>query len=404
MSELVIERLGHLGDGIAKGPVFVPLTLPGELVAGEVTGDRMETPRILRPSEDRVSAPCRHFRACGGCSLQHASDPFVASWKSDVVRAALSAHGIDIAVARIDTSPERSRRRAVFSGRRTKKGVLVGLHGRASGTIVEVPDCRIMSPAIMAALPALEALVAAGASRKAEMSLAVIETERGADVAVRGGKPLDQALRIGLSEVVGTFGLTRLYWDGEQIAQDAPIQRFGRATVIPPAGAFLQATHEGEAALLAYVRQAVGKSKKIADLFAGCGTFSLPLAEGAEIHAVESEAAMLSALDRGWRAAPGLKLVTTEARDLFRRPLLPDELDKFNAVVLDPPRAGCEAQVEELAHSKVSKVVSVSCNPVTFARDSKILIDAGYSISDLIVVDQFRWSPHIEAAATFTRL
>lgn len=404
MTELTIARLGHLGDGIAPGPVFVPMALPGEVVEGKVDGERMADPKIVTPSPDRVKAPCRHYRSCGGCALMHASDAFVAGWKTDVVRQALAGQGLEAPFRPILTSPPRSRRRATFSGRRTKAGAIVGFHGRRSGTITDIPDCHILDPRLTALLPVLEAITIAGGSRKAELALSATLTDGGIDLAVRHGKPIDRALFADLARIAGEAGLARLTWDDEIIAMARPpAQRFGRADVVPPPGAFFQATAEGEAALVASVIEAVGKAGPIADLFAGCGTFALPLAERAEVHAVEGEAAMTAALDAGWRGAQGLHRVTTEARDLFRRPLLPDELNRFGAVVVDPPRAGAEAQSAEIAASKVPVVAAVSCNPVTFARDARILCDAGFRIDWVEVVDQFRWSPHVELSARFSR-
>ena len=198
--------------------------------------------------------------------------------------------------------------------------------------------------------------------------------------------------------------MSRLVWGDEIVAElEPPVQQMGRARVVPPPGAFLQATAHGEAALRDTVRAAVGDAARIVDLFAGCGTFTLPLAETAEVHAVEGEAAMLAALDRGWRGVPGLKRVTTEARDLFRRPLLADELARFDAAVIDPPRAGAQAQITELATSQIGVIAMVSCNPASFARDAKMLLNQGYEMGPITVVDQFRWSPHVELATRFTR-
>lgn len=403
MSGVTIERLGHQGDGIAPGPLFVPRTLPGETVEGAVTGDRIEAPRILTPSPDRVKAPCVHYRSCGGCSLQHASDDFVARWKRGVVEQALTAQGLSAEIRGVATSPARSRRRATLSGRRTKKGVLVGFHAPRSETVTPIPGCMLLTPALIAGLPACEALVLAGASRKGALKLTLTEAEAGLDIAVSGGKPLDLGLETELAQIAGAQGLARLSWNDEVVAMATPpAQRFGPARVVPPPGAFLQATKAGEAALTAAVREAVGEAGQVIDLFAGCGTFTLPLAERAEVHAVESVPAMLEALDAGWRRAPGLHRVTTETRDLFRRPLLADEL-KAEAVVIDPPRAGAEAQMAALAAGEVPRIAAVSCNPVSFARDAKILTDAGYRLDWLAVVDQFRWSPHVELAACFTR-
>jgi 23S rRNA (uracil1939-C5)-methyltransferase len=401
---LTVARLGHRGDGVAEGPIFVPGTLPGEVVEGEVSGARMAAPRILTPSSDRVRPPCPHARACGGCTLQHASDGFVARWKVDVVRIALAAQGLEAPFRMPVTSPSRSRRRATLAGRRTKSGVTLGFHARAADTVIAVPECHLLHPDLMAAFPALQAITAAGASRKGELTLTVTRSEAGADVAVTCGKPADATLRLTLAQLVEQHRLARLSWDEEVIALRAPpAQVFGLARVIPPPGAFLQATAEGEGALLAAVTEAVGPARHIADLFAGCGTFALPLARRADVHAIEGDAEMLAALHDGWRQTPGLRRVTTEARDLFRRPLVPEELTRFDAVVIDPPRAGAEAQARALARSGVAVIAAVSCNPVTFARDARILIDGGYRLHWVQVVDQFRWSPHVELAALFAR-
>ncbi len=403
MTELTIQRLGMQGDGIAEGPVFAALTLPGERVSGTVDGQRLTDVRIEMPSPDRVSPPCRHAKACGGCQLQHASDDFVAKWKVGVVQQALHAQGIEAEFRPIETSPGQSRRRASFSVRRTKKGAMAGFHARASGVIVEIPDCKLVDPALQAALPMIEQLAVAVGSRKGELSVLVTISETGLDVAVTGGKPLDGPLRITLAAQAEQSGFARISWDGEVIAmRTPPLHRFGKALVPVPPGAFLQATPQGESALLAAVREITAKANRVLDLFAGCGTFTLPLAEQAEVHAVEGDAAMTAALDAAWRKAQGLKLVTHEARDLFRRPLLPDELAKFDAVVIDPPRAGAEAQVTELARAKPPVIAFVSCNPITFARDAKLLINAGYRLDWVQVVDQFRWSTHVEQVACFT--
>lgn len=402
MTEHRIIRLGHQGDGIAAGPLFAPMTLPGEVVTGTRNGDRLSEIRIVKPSADRVAPLCRHYKACGGCQVMHASDAFVAGWKTDIVRTALAAQGIEAPFRPIQTSPPQSRRRAAISVRRTKKGALAGFHARASDTVIEIPGCQLVLPDLLKALPLAEALAVTGGSRKGELTVQVTQSDGGLDVFVTGGKPLDGPLRMALAAEVERFGLSRLVWEDELVGmRQPPVQRFGQARVTPPPGAFLQATADGEAALLAAVKEAVGNASRIADLFAGCGTFALPLASNAEMHAVESDAAMLKALDLGWRQTEGLKRVTTEARDLFRRPLLPDELKRYDAVVIDPPRAGAEAQVTELAQSRIDRIAFVSCNPVTFARDAKILLSAGYRLEWVQVVDQFRWSNHVELAAAF---
>lgn len=401
---LTIDRLGHLGDGIAPGPVFVPRALPGEVVEGDVAHGRMDRPAIIAPSPDRRSVPCRHYDSCGGCALMHATDAFVSGWKVEVVRAALAGQGLAAPIRAVHTSPERSRRRAVLAGRRTKKGAIVGFHGRASGTLVDLADCHVLDPRLTAALPGLRRLTEAGASRKGELALTLTLSEGGLDLSARGGKAPDRDLRLTLAALADDLDLARLTWDGETIAARRPaLQRFGRALAVPPHGAFLQATREGEAALLAAVRAAVGPARRVADLFAGAGTFGLPLAEEAEVHAAESDRDMIAALTAAWRQTSGLHGVTAEARDLFRRPLLPDELTRFDAVMLDPPRAGAEAQVREVAASKVPVVAYVSCNPVTFARDAHNLAQGGFALDWIEVVDQFRWSVHVELAARLSR-
>ena len=405
--KLVIERLGHLGDAIARGPdgpVYIPGLLPGEEVEGTLQGDRLIDPRILTPSPDRKKPPCPHARTCGGCLMQHAADPFVTAWKEGIVHGALAGQGLDAPFRPTQTSPPNSRRRATLAARKTKGGALIGFHARGSDLIIPVPNCHLLHPDLLATLPALEALTRAGGSRSTELALTVTRSLSGPDVAVTGGKELDGPLRMDLARLAETHGLARLTWDGETVAlRTAPMQRFGKALVAPPPGAFLQATPQGEAALLAAVTDAVGEAKRIADLFAGCGTFALPLSERSEVHAVEGETAMTAAMEKGWRATPGLKKLTTETRDLFRRPLEPDELRAFDAVVIDPPRAGAEAQFATLARSTVPVIAAVSCNPVTFARDARLLIAAGFRLDWVQVIDQFRWSAHVELAARFSR-
>ncbi|RUS59602.1 class I SAM-dependent RNA methyltransferase [Pseudorhodobacter sp. E13] len=404
--KLTIERLGHLGDAIAQGengPIFVAQMLPGEEVEGELVGSRLENARIVTPSPDRVRPPCAHARSCGGCMMQHAKDDFVAAWKMDVVRSALAGQGLEADLRPILTSPPQSRRRATIAGRRTKGGAMLGFHARGSDALVLVPQCQLLHPDLIAAFPALEALVMTGGSRKSELALTITRSLAGPDVSVTGGKPLDGQLRLELARVAEARGLSRLTWEHEVVAlRAAPMQAMGRALVAPPPGAFLQATDQGQADLLRAVQEAVGDAKRITDLFAGSGTFALPLAERAEVHAVEGDAAMMAALDKGWRQAEGLKRVTTETRDLFRRPLEPDEFKNVQAVVIDPPRAGAEAQTKTLAAAKVPVIAAVSCNPVTFARDARILTAAGYRLDWVQPVDQFRWSSHVELAARFS--
>ena len=401
----LVERVGHHGDGIIRGPdgpIYAAATLAGEEVDGVLSGDKLTDIRIITPSVDRVKPPCTHARVCGGCMMQHASDGFVAGWKEQVVAAALAGQGISAPIRPIVTSPPQSRRRATLTGRKTKTGAMVGFHARGSDTINPIPNCKLLSPALIATIPALEAFTRFGGARGAEVRFTVTLADGGPDVAVEGGKPLDAALQMELARMVEGFGLSRLTWNGEPVAlRHPPYQRMGKALVAPPSGAFLQATSHGEASLISAIREALGPQKRIIDLFAGCGTFTFPLSELAEVHAVEGEAPMIAALDRAARETTGLHRISHEVRDLFRRPLEPDEFKGTTAVVIDPPRAGAEAQMKPLALSRVPRIAMVSCNPVTFARDARVLIEGGYTLLWVQPVDQFRWSSHIDLAAAF---
>lgn len=402
-----ITRLGHQGDGVALGPIFAPRCLPDEQVSGVLEGSQLTDIRIETPSDHRVQAPCRHYKSCGGCQLQHASEAFVAGWKQEIVANALSAQGIEAPFRPIHTSPAQSRRRATLAVRRTKKGAMAGFHGRASGVITPIPDCQLLEPELIAAIPLAEALAMVGASRKMPLSVTLTTSETGLDVLVRDGKPLDTELRTALATLAGQHGVARLTWEDEQVAMEQPpLQAFGPARVCTPAGSFLQATRDGEAALLASVLEITKGAKRVVDLFAGCGTFSLPLAVNAEVYALEGEADMIAALEAGWRQGKGLKKLKSEVRDLFRNPLLPEDLNPFgahfDAAVIDPPRAGAEAQVAQLADAQTPVIAYVSCNPVTFARDAKTLVSAGYDLNWVQVVDQFRWSSHTEVVASFS--
>lgn len=394
-----VESLTHHGMGRLADGTLVPRTLPGEEV--EPRGDG--TWRVLVPSEHRVTPPCPHFTLCGACAVQHASDAFVAEWKSRIVRTALENQGVAAEVGPVLTSPPQSRRRARLAARRTKGGAILGFHARASDAIVDNPACKVLSPGIMALRPALLDLARLSATRTTEVGLTVTEGPAGADVVVEGARDLDLGLRQSAWDWAQRAGVARLSWNSELLVQrEPPWQPMGRARVAPPPGAFLQATREGEAALVGFVLEALQGARRVADLFSGTGTFALPLAETAEVHAVESSREMLDALEKGWRGAPGLHRVTTEARDLFRRPLLPDELSRVDALVLDPPRAGAEAQVAEIARARVPVVAYVSCHPASFSRDAKALLAAGYRMGPVTVVDQFRWSPHVELTARFS--
>lgn len=380
-----ISAVGAKGEGLANG-LALPFTLPGEVI---------EDGRLAVVSPDRVAPVCRHFTTCGGCAMQHATDRYLAEWKRGIVAQALRSQGLPEAISTIHVSPPQSRRRASLSGRRTKKTVQLGFHARRSDELVPLEECPLLRPEIVAAFDVLRQIVRLAATRKSVVRMTVSHSDAGLDLDVAGGRALDAADVTHLAEIA--VDLARVSWDGEVILMHSPpIQRFGAAVVVPPPGAFLQATQEGEAALLAAVKRGVEGATRVCDLFAGCGTFSLPLAIDAEVHAVEFAPEMTAALEAGWRGAQGLKKMSVETRDLFRRPVLAHELKNFDTVVIDPPRAGAAAQVAELAKADLGRIAHVSCNPVTFARDVRVLVDAGYNLDWVEVVDQFRWSPHVE--------
>ena len=336
--------------------------------------------------------------------MQDRTEADVAVWKREGIIRALRAVGLNPTVDETKTVPESDRRRVKLAYQRTKKTSVLGFYGAGSHTVVPIPDCKIARPEILTALSDLANLLRLGAPRKRPLSVTVTVCEAGLDISVADGKELDLLLREALGKAAGEMGLARLVWNDEPVAQtQPPVQRFGSAWVVPPPGAFLQASANGEAMLRDFVVEAVGDAKTVIDLFAGCGAFSLPLAERAMVTSVEGEAAMIAALDAGWRQADGLRTVTGITRDLFRRPMLADELNKFDAIVFDPPRAGAKAQAEEIAQSSVPLVVGVSCMPGSFARDAAILTSGGYRLERVLPVDQFRWSAHVEMAGIFRK-
>jgi 23S rRNA (uracil1939-C5)-methyltransferase len=405
---LIIRELGSQGDGVAEHngrKVFVPLTLPGETVTAEISGERGQLVDIVSPGPQRVAQRCSHYGECGGCALQHLADPAYLDFKRNLVVAALASRGLKADVDPVIPLPPRTRRRAVFAASRTGKTIAVGFHGRRSHRIVPIRDCTVITPGLQSVLPALERIAAIAAPSKDALTIAVTETSGGFDVALSGmRKHFAADDRVRLVQAASEAGLARISINGEVALERAsPAIRAGAAHFVPPPGGFLQACEPSEAAMVRLVQDAIGDARKVVDLFSGAGTFSLPLASSATIHAVESDDAALAALSIAARKAQDLRPVTTERRDLFRRPLTGAELKRFDAAVIDPPRAGAEAQSAQLAASSVKRVAMVSCSAGTFARDLRLMVDGGYRILRITPVDQFLWSPHIEMVAALTR-
>ncbi|MCF3640629.1 class I SAM-dependent RNA methyltransferase [Rhizobium sp. TRM95111] len=411
---VTITRLGSGGDGIAQmpdGPVYVPFALPGETVAIARVKNHGTVISTSVASPDRVAPPCAHFGPdgrngiCGGCSLQHAADGLYHAFKRQLVVDALKSKGLAPEVAPLVAARPGERRRVVFTARRTEKGVLLGFNQAGSHHIVSIDHCPISSPGIVDRLDALRTIARAVATSAEPFRVTVLETLSGLDIAFEGVKKVgDRERRAVTTAVLGIRGIARVSTDGEILIEpQRPLLDFGGVAVSPPAGGFTQATKPAEDAMADLVLAALGKAKRVADLFAGSGTFALRIARTARVHAVEGDQKALSALDQAARGTQGLKPVTVEKRDLFRRPMMASELKVFDAVVFDPPRAGAEDQCRELARSGVKTVVAVSCNPVSLARDLAILADGGYRIAAVTPIDQFLWSPHVEAIAVLTR-
>lgn len=405
---LRIQRLGAQGDGIAEHEgrqLFVPLALPNEIVEAEIEGARARVLRIVEAAPDRAPARCSHYGECGGCTLQHLSTDLYRTLKRDLVANALSFEGIAATVDDVALIPPATRRRAVFAAHRQDKKIIVGFHGKRSHHIIGIGDCAVLTPGLLALIPRLSQLAAIAAPPKDALTITATETLTGFDIALTGApKTLSADVRAHLVQTAGALGIARLSLNGHlEMERTAPQLRVGNADIRPAPGGFLQATRESEAAMLSLVSHAVGDARRIVDLFSGAGTFSLPLAGGATIHAVESDEAALASLQQMARKASGLKPVTTEKRDLFRRPLVRTELKRFDAAVIDPPRAGAEAQTRELAASDVKRVAMVSCNAATFSRDLKIMLASGWRVTRITPVDQFLWSAHIEIVAALER-
>jgi 23S rRNA (uracil1939-C5)-methyltransferase len=410
IERLAIDRLGHRGDGIADtpaGPLYVPYVLPGEAVEVEpVPGhpDRRHALRIEVESTERIAPICPHFGVCGGCALQHWQTARYRAWKRGLVVAALAQAGIDAPVEDLVDAHGVGRRRAVFHARRGTHDILqVGFAASRAHHVVPIDRCPVLAPELAGAIEAAWAVAEALGQQRKPLDIQVTASETGLDVDVRGSGPLAPTLTTRLAGLAQTHRVARLTRHGELIVQRAqPTVRIGKARVTLPPGAFLQATAEGEEKLGRLVLNQTGDAAAVADLFAGLGPFALRLAERARVHAVDSDAAAIAAL-RQASSVPGFKPVETEVRDLFRRPLLPAELTRFDALVFDPPRQGAEAQARALAESKVPVVVPVSCNPATFARDARLLIDGGYRLLAVTPIDQFRYSAHVEIVARLAR-
>jgi 23S rRNA (uracil1939-C5)-methyltransferase len=404
---VLIDRVGAQGDGVtggANGPRFVPFTLAGERVTASFAGERGRLDTVLESSPYRVAAVCRHFGRCGGCALQHMKSDLYSDWKREQVAAAFRSRGIEAAVAAV-VRPQGKRRRAVLSARRTTTGLQLGFHEAQTHDLVDIAECPVLDPRIVAALPGLKTLLEPLVSRKGEARLTVTMTAAGLDVAIEDiERALSPGVRSGLARDAAKMGCARVSIDTEPIYEALiPFLVFGGAEVVLPPGVFIQAVGEAEQAMAGLILAGLGKVKSAVDLFSGIGAFTFPIAGRAKVLAIDSDKVAITGLAAGVKKATGIKPITTLVRDLFREPLSALELNEHDAIVFDPPRAGAEAQCKMIAKSKVKTVVAVSCNPATLARDARTLIDGGYKIESITPVDQFLYSPHIEVVAVFRR-
>jgi len=390
VSETIL-RIAARGDGVTASGRHVALTVPGDLV--DDTG-------AITPGPHHQLPPCRHFPECGGCQLQHVDNEAYRAYLVERVSGALASHDLAAEIREPHLSPPRSRRRATLRALRTGRSVVLGFNAERSHRVIDLHECHILRPELSALVAPLRTLLGTLLGRKSPGEVRLTLCDQGVDVALAGVTAEGLAAAEALTDFAERHRLARLSLDegyGPEVRYEprpATITLSGTPVALPP-GAFLQATGDGEGALVAAVLEAVGTPARSADLFAGLGTFTLALP--GQVYAAEAARDAVLALKAARPSAP------VEHRDLYRRPLASDELGNFDAVVLDPPRAGAEMQVRELAAASVSRIAYVSCNPATFARDARILVDGGYSLDWVRPVGQFRWSTHVELAAAFSR-
>ncbi|MEM8812962.1 MAG: RNA methyltransferase [Pseudomonadota bacterium] len=404
-----VRETGYQGDGLVEtdhGPIYVPTTLAGERVRFQKRGKRGNLIAILETSPERTDPFCSHFGSCGGCLLQHMNEATYRTHKRQSVLAALKARNLDPPVSDLIDVPRPSRRRAVLSAQKRRDGTIdVGYRGRNSHDIVPLTSCPILAPALNDRFKTYQGIAAVAVDRRNTLKIHVTETETGADIVLHDARR-DEHTRQRLLKLAIDHDVARLGFVDETIVQlREPRLTIGHVSVTPPPGAFLQATVESEQVLGDVVQAALKEAgaKWIADLFCGIGTFSLPLARGARIDGFDQDRAALEAFGQAVRAASGLRPVAIHRRDLFRNPVTARELNRFDAALFDPPRAGAERQAAELAASSLAHVVAVSCNPQSLARDLSILAGAKFSVQAVHLVDQFVFSPHIECVAVCKR-
>lgn len=404
--------MGARGDSTARGPdgvIHAPFALPGERVRARIAGGRAEVLELLEASAERQDAACRHFGRCGGCQLQHWREAPYLAWKRQQVVEALTKRGLGGAEVE-PTVPAwgEGRRRAAFHAARQDGQVRIGFIERGGARLTPIAQCPVLAPALEQVALALAPLAELALPMRGEITLHCLLTDAGVDVAIKGAGRVELMHRPALealSAMADRLDLARLSIDGEPIVERAkPLLRMGRALVTPPPGVFLQPTALGEETLARLTLDALAGARRVIDLFSGVGTFALRVAEQAEVLAAESDAEALAALKRAADGAGGaLKQVATLRRDLLRTPMSSLEMKKFDAAVIDPPRSGARLQAEQIARAPIRRLAYVSCDAASFARDVKVLVEHGFTLTRITPVDQFRWSPHVEVVGAMER-
>jgi 23S rRNA (uracil1939-C5)-methyltransferase len=400
-----IDGLGAQGDGIVDAPsgqrLYVPFALPSE--RWRIAEGERDT--LLRAHPQRATPVCRHFGSCGGCVAQHMPDDLYTAWKRAMVVHAFMHRGIEAPVGALVRVPPASRRRVTVYARHYRKNFHIGYYRAATHYILNVLECPIAEPAIVAALPVLRQMLEPLLSRQGEAGITILATPAGLDVHItfiHVGSVRKEYPR--MAALAARNGFARLTVEKDALVQSRrPLLMFGGAEVEPAPGAFVQAVANAETVMVQLVAAAAGKAKHIADLFCGIGTFTFPLARQARVLAVDEEEEAIAALRAAARCSQGLKPIEGKVRDLFRVPISANELNGFDAIVIDPSRSGAEMQTRQIAQSSVPVVIYVSCNPGTLARDVRILLDGGYALESVSPIDQFLYAPHVEAVAVLRR-
>lgn len=405
--KISIRDVGALGDGVGSHEgqaAFVPYTLAGETITAEGEGPHFSVVSIETSSPERIDPVCSHFGTCGGCAVQHwKQEPYLA-WKRDLVANALAAAQVSAEVdACIGCGPS-TRRRATFTAQRTDDGLVFGFYERQGEALVSLDQCAVLHPEIEKQFEALSKLCPVLMRGRETVQVLVTLCDNGLDLSFSLEQMPSEAMEADFVRAFSRTSFLRASVNGSILVEkEKPIVRFDDAAVPLAPGTFLQSVPEIEARMAKQVLQHLRKAKRIVDLFSGSGTFSLRLARKSRVHAVENDDDALNALSLG-ASTSGLKPVTTEERDLYEAALTTKELGRFDGLCLDPPRAGAAEQITQISKSEIDKIAYVSCNPISLARDLRILVNSGYKIDRVTPYDQFLWSPHVETVALLSRV